>query len=157
MAAVTIWSDFGAPKIKSATVPTVSSFICHEVMGLDAMILVFWMLSFKPTCRLSSFTFLKFFFTFCHKDGGKSEVIDISPGNLDSSLCFIQPSISRDVCSLQDFFFSLKSILDRSGGQFWYVSVEMLESFFLLKSHDSLWYFNLQFQPRLGITVILKM
>ena len=33
-------------KIKSATV---SPSICHEVMGLDAMILVFWMLSFKPT------------------------------------------------------------------------------------------------------------
>ena len=28
-------------KIKSATVSTVSPFICHEVMGLDAMILVF--------------------------------------------------------------------------------------------------------------------
>ena len=26
-----------------------------------------------------------------------SEVIDISPGNLDSCLCFIQPGISRDV------------------------------------------------------------
>ena len=37
------------PKIKSATVSTVSPFICHEVMGPDAMILVFWMLSFKPT------------------------------------------------------------------------------------------------------------
>ena len=35
--------------IKSATVPTVSWSICHEVMGLDTMILVFWMLSFKPT------------------------------------------------------------------------------------------------------------
>ena len=29
------------PKIKSATFSTVSPFICHEVMGLDAMILVF--------------------------------------------------------------------------------------------------------------------
>ena len=29
-----------------------------------------------------------------------SEVIDISPGNLDSSLCFIQPSISHDVLCL---------------------------------------------------------
>ena len=28
-------------KIKSATVSTVSPFICHEVMGPDAMILVF--------------------------------------------------------------------------------------------------------------------
>ena len=33
-------------KIKSATVCTVSPSVCHEVMGLDAMILVFWMLSF---------------------------------------------------------------------------------------------------------------
>ena len=35
-------------KIKSATVSTVSPSICHEVMGPDAMILVFWILSFKP-------------------------------------------------------------------------------------------------------------
>ena len=48
MAAVTICSDFGAPQIKSDTVSTVSPSICHEVMGPDAMILVFWMLSFKP-------------------------------------------------------------------------------------------------------------
>ena len=41
------------PRIKSATVSTVSHSICHEVMGLDAMILVFWMLSFKPTFSLS--------------------------------------------------------------------------------------------------------
>ena len=46
-------------KIKSATVSTVSPFICHQVMGPDAMILVFWMLSFKPTFLLSSFTFIK--------------------------------------------------------------------------------------------------
>ena len=32
-------------KIKSLTVYTVSPSICHEVMGPDAMILVFWMLS----------------------------------------------------------------------------------------------------------------
>ena len=42
-------------KIKSATVSTVSPSICHEVIGPDAMILVFW-LSFKPTFLLSSFT-----------------------------------------------------------------------------------------------------
>ena len=36
-------------KIKSDTVSTVSPSICHEVMGPDAMIFVFWMLSFKPT------------------------------------------------------------------------------------------------------------
>ena len=36
-------------KLKSVTVSIVSPSICHEVMGLDAMILVFEMLSFKPT------------------------------------------------------------------------------------------------------------
>ena len=51
MAAVTICSDFGTQKIKSVTVSIVSSSICHEVMGLDGMMLVFWMLSFKPTFR----------------------------------------------------------------------------------------------------------
>ena len=41
MAAVTVCSDFGAPQIKSVTVSIVSPSICHEVMGPDAMILVF--------------------------------------------------------------------------------------------------------------------
>ena len=41
MAAVTICSDFGAHKIKSVTISTVSPSICHQVMGPDAMILVF--------------------------------------------------------------------------------------------------------------------
>ena len=43
------------PKVKGATV---SPSICCEVMGPDAMILVFWMLSFKPTFSLCSFTLL---------------------------------------------------------------------------------------------------
>ena len=47
-------------KIKSATV---SPSICHEMMGPEAMILVFWMLSFKPTFSLSSFTFIKRLFS----------------------------------------------------------------------------------------------
>ena len=41
MAAITICSDFGAPKIKSATISTVSPSISHEVMGPDAMIFIF--------------------------------------------------------------------------------------------------------------------
>ena len=45
-------------KIKSVTVSIVSPFICQEVMGLNAMILVFWVLSFKPAFLLSSFTFM---------------------------------------------------------------------------------------------------
>ena len=44
MASVTICSDFRAPKIKSATV---SPSVCHEMMGQNAMIFVFWMLSFR--------------------------------------------------------------------------------------------------------------
>ena len=48
------------PKLKSVTV---SPSICHEVMGPDAMILVFWMLSFKPAFSLSSFTFIKRLFS----------------------------------------------------------------------------------------------
>ena len=53
------------PKIKSDTVSTASPSISHEVMGPDAMILVFWMLSFKPTFSLSSFTFIKRLFSSC--------------------------------------------------------------------------------------------
>ena len=51
------------PKIKSDTVSTVSPTISHEVMRPDAMILVFWMLSFKPTFSLSFFTFIKSLFS----------------------------------------------------------------------------------------------
>ena len=40
-----------------------SPSICHEVMGPDAMILVFWMLSFKPAFSLSSFIFIKRLFS----------------------------------------------------------------------------------------------
>ena len=61
MAAVTYGSDFGAQKIKSATV---SLSVCHEVIGLDAMLLVFPMLSFQPTFSCSSFTFIKRLFSF---------------------------------------------------------------------------------------------
>ena len=43
------------PKLKSLIVSTVSPSICHEVMGPDALILVFWTLSFKPTFSLSYF------------------------------------------------------------------------------------------------------
>ena len=43
-------------KIKYVTGSNVSPSICHEVMGLDAKILVFFTLSFKPL--------LLFFFTF---------------------------------------------------------------------------------------------
>ena len=103
MAAVTICSDFGALKIKSLTVSIVSPSICHEVMGLDALVLVFWMLRFRPTFSLFSFTFIRRLLSasslFAIKGGVIciSEVVDISPRNLDSSLRFFQPSVSHDV------------------------------------------------------------
>ena len=43
-------------KIKFATVSTFSPSLCHEVMGWNAMILVFWMFYFKPAFSLSFFT-----------------------------------------------------------------------------------------------------
>ena len=45
-------------KIKCVTVSTFPPSIYHEVMGPDAKILVFWMLSLKPAFSLSSFTFM---------------------------------------------------------------------------------------------------
>ena len=50
---------FEHKEIKSVTISTIDPYICYEMMGLDAMILVFWMLSFKPAFSLSSFTFMK--------------------------------------------------------------------------------------------------
>ena len=52
-----------AKKIKFVTVSIVSPSICHEVMGPDAMILIFWMLSFKPAFSLFFFTLIKRFFS----------------------------------------------------------------------------------------------
>ena len=51
------------PKIKSVIVSIVSPSICHEVMGPDALILVFWMLSFKLAFSLSSFTCIRRLFS----------------------------------------------------------------------------------------------
>ena len=50
-------------KMKSLTVPIVSPSIYHGVMELDAMILVFWMLSFKPVFFYYSLTFIKRLFS----------------------------------------------------------------------------------------------
>ena len=55
MAAITISSDFGAHKNSQ---PLFSLFL-----HLFAMILVFWILSFKPTFSLPSFTFIKRLFS----------------------------------------------------------------------------------------------
>ena len=52
MAAVTIHRDFGAQE--NVTVSIVSPPICHDMMGPDAMILVFWMLSSQSLLKLIS-------------------------------------------------------------------------------------------------------
>ena len=51
-------------KTKSITVSIVSPSICHEVRSPEAMIFVFWMLSFKPAFSFSYFTFIKRLFSF---------------------------------------------------------------------------------------------
>ena len=88
-------------KIKSLTVSIVSPPICHEVMGLDAMILVFCMLSFKPTFSLSSFTFNKRLFSLLSAirvvSSAYLRLLIFLPAILIPSLCFIQPGIFHDV------------------------------------------------------------
>ena len=58
-AAVTIHSDFRDQEEDTCHCFYLSPSICHEMMGQDAMILVFLMLSFKPAFSLSSFTLIK--------------------------------------------------------------------------------------------------
>ena len=89
-------------KIQSVTISIVSPSICHEVMGPDAVILVFWMLSFKAAYSLTSFTLIKRFFSFSSlkrffSSICISEIVDVSPSNLDSSSWFINTSISDDI------------------------------------------------------------
>ena len=79
-------------------------------MGPDAMILVFWMLSFKPTFSLSSFTFIKRLFSFSLLSAIRV-MSSAYPGNLESSLCFIQPGISHDVHETFDCLFVMLLLL----------------------------------------------
>ena len=65
------------PQIKSDTVSTVSPSICHEVMEPDAMILVFWILSFKPT-----FSTLLHKLTTCHYSQIFNEWLNVSKASL---------------------------------------------------------------------------
>ena len=77
-------------KIKSATV---SPPISHEVLGPDAMISVFWMLSFKPTFSLSSFTFIKRLFS----SFSLSAIRVVSPAYL--KLLIFLPAILFPACA----------------------------------------------------------
>ena len=89
-------------EIKSFTVSIVSPSIFHKVMGLDAMILVFWILSFKPTFSFSSFTFTKRLFS-----SSLSAIRVVSSAYLRllifllAILIFTQPRISHDVLCIE--------------------------------------------------------
>ena len=99
MAAVTICSDFGAPKNSHC-------FDCFPIYlalrdGTGCHYLSFLNVELEANFFTLHFHFhqedFHFLFTFCHKGGVIciSEVIDISPGNLDSSLCCFQSSVSH--------------------------------------------------------------
>ena len=88
------------PKIKSDTVSTVSPSIYHEVMGPDAMILVFWMLSFMPTFSLSSFTFIKKLFS-----SSLSAIRVVSSAYL--RLLIFLPAILIPACSSSPVFLTM--------------------------------------------------
>ena len=81
-------------KIKFVITSTCSPFVWHEKMRLNAMILVFWMLSFKSAFSLSSFILVLRLFSSSLISVIRviicvSEIIDISPTHLESSLWFI--------------------------------------------------------------------
>ena len=87
------------PKIKSATLSTVSPSICHEVMVPDAMILVFRMLSFKPAISLYSFIFIKWLSSYLF-----SAITMVSSAYL--RLLVFLPAILIPACALSSQRFS---------------------------------------------------
>ena len=90
-------------KIKSLTASIISPSICHEEMGLDAMILVSWMLSFKTAFSLSSFTFIKkllrssFLSAIRVVSSAYLRLLIFLLANLIPAYCLFQSSISHDV------------------------------------------------------------
>ena len=88
-------------KIQSVTISPFSPSICHEVMGLDAVILVFLNLSFQLALSLSSFTLIKGLFISSSLFAFEWYHLFIWGcwyfSQLYSSLWFIQPGISHDV------------------------------------------------------------
>ena len=95
------------PKIKSATVSTVSPSLCHEVIGQDAMILVFWMwilVFFKPAFSLSSFTFIKRLFS-------SSSLSAIRVVSSETSLCWGWGGVEWQKSSVSSFCLSCWSLL----------------------------------------------
>ena len=77
-------------KRKSLTTSTFSPTICHEVKGLDAMILVFLIFNLKLGFSLSSFTLIKRFFSSSLLCAIKSGIICLSEVSCFSCLSWFQ-------------------------------------------------------------------
>ena len=133
MAAVTICSDFGAQENSLShcfhclpiCLPWSDGIRCHD--------LSFWTMSFKPTFSLSSFTFIKRLFSYLLSalrvvSSAYLRLLIFSPSNLDSSLCFIQPSISHAMlcivcCSMSGSnccFLTCIQVSQEAGQVVWY-------------------------------------
>ena len=106
-----------SPEINSVTVSTVSPFICHEVMGLDVMILVFWMLSFKLAFSLSSFTFIKRLFS----TSSLSAIRVVSSAYYLRLLLFLPAILIPAFASFSPVFFMMYSAckLNKQGDNIW--------------------------------------
>ena len=113
-------------KINSLTISIVSPSICHEVLGPDAMILVFWMLSFKPSFSLSSFTFIRRLFS----SSSLSAIKVLSPAYL-TLLIFLLPILIPAYASSSPAFLMMYSAykLNKQGDnmQPWRYSFPYLE------------------------------
>ena len=107
MASIIVYNDFGTQENKICHCFHFSFlFTMKWLMGLDTMILVFWMLSFKLAFSLSSFTFIKRLLSSSSLPAIKVVLsaylrfVDISPGNLDSSLWLVHPDWHFTWCTL---------------------------------------------------------
>ena len=85
---------FWAEEYKICHCSNFSPSICHKVMGLDAMIFICWMLSFRLAFLLSSFTLIKRLFSSSSLSvirvvtpAYMNEVVDIFHWNLVISEC----------------------------------------------------------------------
>ena len=88
-------------------------------MGPNAMILVFWMLSFKPTFSLSSFTFIKRFFS----SSSLSVIRVVSSAHLKLLiflLAILNPTCASSSLAFCTFFgIGMKTDLFQSWGHCW--------------------------------------
>ena len=115
MAAVTLCSDFGAQENKICHCFHCSSSVCLEMMGLDAMILVFWMLSFKPAFSVSSLTLIKrLFISF-----SLSAIRMVSSAYL--RLLIFLPAILIPACALLNLLLSVMQYDEQCG--IWYMQL----------------------------------